>query len=245
MKTKRVIWRSIGALMMGSLVLTSCVDDPEPIALNAATDVFVQKIVQNDVEKYSVAFWVYGNKDLDSVKVEGPNDESWKLEKTPSNSQLFSLYPEDEDYTETMPAEGEYVFTVKSTQADEAAITFKDKLGADELPAVTIETSVFKDSKQKTTWLEAEDADAYYVRLYDSSDKLVFTSSILSKVTEYAFGLADNGWADNNKKAEAGETYRIEVLAILYEDGATDSNRGYNVQFISIGSDEIVWGEGE
>jgi hypothetical protein len=61
--------------------------------------------------------------------------------------------------------------------------------------------------------------------------------------TDYAFGVSDTGWANSGDKAQEGETYRVEALAILYESGVTGSNRDYNVQFISIGSTEIIWGE--
>ena len=45
---KRLILKSIGAFVMGSIVLTSCLDDPEPVKLDALSDVFVQKIVLDD-----------------------------------------------------------------------------------------------------------------------------------------------------------------------------------------------------
>lgn len=244
MKTKKMIWKSFAVLFMASAVLTSCIDDPEPVALDAIPDVFVQKVVQDSIEMYGLSFWVMGNKELDSVTVEGPDDETWTLDEDPSGNRVFSLFPENDDFSDSFPESGDYTFTVKSTQSDETAITLKDKLEDDELDAVVIDSTKFTSSKMEIYWQEVDNTDGYYIRLYDDSDKLTYMSTRLDDdETDYSFGISDTGWADSGDKALDGETYRIEVMAILYESGSTSSNRDYNVQFISIGSTEIVWGE--
>jgi hypothetical protein len=244
MKTKRLILKNVATFVLGSVVLTSCLDDPEPVALEAVPDVFVQKVLQDGVEKYGLAFWVVGNKALDTVTVEGPVDKIWALEEDPAGNRVFSLFPEDEDYTDSMPVAGDYTFTVKSTQADEAALTVKDKLEEDVLDAVIIDSTDFNNLKLKVAWQEVEGTDTYVVRLYDDSDDLIFSGPKLDDdKTEYAFGLTDEGWFNSSDKAQDGETYRIEVLAILYESGSTSANQDYNIQFISRASTEVVWGE--
>lgn len=244
MKTKRLIWKSVAAFVLGSIVLTSCLEDPEPVALDAVPDVFVQKVVQDGIEKYGLAFWVLGNKALDSVMVEGPDDETWALEEDPAGNRVFSLIPDEEDYTDSMPDAGDYIFTVQSTQADEAALTLKDELEDDELAAVVIDSTKFNNLKLEIYWQEVDGADASYVRLYDDTNDLIFMSSRLDgDETDYSFGIADTGWANSSNKANNGETYRVEVMAILYESGSTSTNRDYNVQFISKAAAEIIWGE--
>ncbi|WP_372950135.1 hypothetical protein [Mariniphaga sp.] len=244
MKTKKLIWKSLAAFVLGSVVLTSCLEDPEPVALDAVPDVFMQKIVQDGAEKYGLAFWVLGNKALDSVMVEGPDEETWALEEDPSGNRIFSLFPEEEDYTDSMPELGDYTFTVKSTQADEVAITIKDELEDEELDAVVIDSTKFNNLKLEIYWQEVENTDGYYIRLYDDSDDLIYMSARLDDDdTDYSFGVADTGWANTSNKAQDGENYRIEVMAILYESGSTSTDRDYNVQFISKASTEIVWGE--
>lgn len=229
---------------MGTFTLTSCLEDPEPAALDAISDVFVQKVVQDGAEKYGLAFWVVGNKALDSVTVEGPDDESWALEEDPSGNRVYSLFPEEEDYTDLMPEIGDYTFTVKSTQADEAALTLKDELEDDELDAVVIDSTNFDNLKLKVFWQEIEGTDAYVIRLYDDSDDLIFISPKQDDdKTDFAFGLTDAGWSNSSNKAQDGETYRIEVLALLYESGSTSANEDYNIQFISRTSTNVVWGE--
>ena len=244
MKTKRLIWKSVTAFVLGSVVLTSCLEDPEPVALDAVPDVFVQKVVQDGVEMYGLAFWVFGNKALDSVLVEGPDEETWALEEDPTGNRVFSLFPEEEDYINSMPVAGDYIFTVRSTQANEAVLTIKDELEDKELDAVVIDSTEFNNLKLEITWQEVEGTDAYYVRLYDDSNDLIFMSSRLEDdETDYSFGLTNTGWANSSDKAQDGETYKVEVMAILYESGSNSTNRDYNVQFISKTSTEIIWGE--
>jgi hypothetical protein len=244
MKTEKKILKSVAVIMMGALFFTSCIDDPEPIALDALADVYVQKVVQDSVEMYGISFWVFGNKELESVTVEGPEDETWTLESNESNSQVFSLYAETDEYAQSFPEPGNYSFTVTSTQTDEAPRVITDKLEEDELDAVVVDSIRFADSKLEINWQEVEDADACFVRLYDESDKLIFMSQKLDgDETEFAFGNANQGWTDSGQKATIGENYRLEVLAVLYESGSAANNADYNVQFISLASAGLVWGE--
>lgn len=244
MKTKRMMWKSFAAFIMAALVLTSCLNDPEPAALDALPDVFVQKTVQEGVEKYGIAFWVLGNKELESVEVEGPDDETWSLEGDGASNRVFSLFPEDEDYTETMPEAGDYKFVITSTQEGEAPLTVTDKLGEQVLGTLVIDTTEYANSKLKVTWETLNNADGYFIRLYDDTNKRIFGSGKIAKdKTEFSFGNTDEGWLDSSTKAEVGKTYQLDVLAIRYESGSTAANQDYNVQFISIASTELVWGE--
>ncbi|WP_147372079.1 hypothetical protein [Mariniphaga sediminis] len=243
MRKRTMIWKFFTAFTLASVVLTSCVDDPEPAAVDAAPDVFVQKMVQDGEEKYALAFWVLGNKELESVTVEGPEDGSWTLDQSAENKRVFSLFPETENYKDTMPDTGDYVFTVTSTQTDEAPIDVKDELEDEELGMMVIDTTEFDNSKLNITWEKLNEADGYFVRLFDDSDDLIYMSAkVEDSKTEFSFGTSDQGWVDSSNKAQDGETYRLEVLGILYESGAT-ANKDYNVQFISIASTEVVWGD--
>ncbi len=244
MKTKSKIWKSIGAFVIGSVVLTACLDDPEPVALDALPDVYVQKIVQDDEVKYGITFWVYGNKPLSSVEVAGPEEGSWSLVKDEATSQVFALYPKSEDYADTMFPTGDYKFNIVSTQEGEEPLVITDKLGEQELDVLVLESVEFENNKLNIKWESLENTDNYIVRLFDESDKLIFNSETIEKSkTEFSFGSSDKGWLTGLTSATSGDTYRLDVLAMLYESGATQETQGYNVQFVSIASKEIVWGE--
>ncbi len=242
MKRKRVILKCIGVLFLASFALTSCIDDPEPPVLDVLSDVFVQKRMVDGEVKYGLSFWVFGNKDLQSVTVEGPENGSCTLQQD-AVKRLFTLYPVVADYTDTMPEQGDYVFTVTSTQSGEASRTFTDKLEEKELDVALIDSVSFNNAQLYVAWETVSDADLYYVRLYDDSNRMLFQSERLNKdETDFSFGLNTSGWVDIGKKAENGKSYRLEVVAILYESGSTELNKDYNVQCISIASGEILWG---
>lgn len=243
MMTKKMMWKSILLLLLGTAMVTSCVEDPEPAPLDAIPDVFIQKIVQDDVEMYGISFWVLANKDLDSVLVSGPDNGEWKLEAEESNNRVYKLSPELNDYSDTIPPSGDYNFKISSTQKDETPRNIIDKLEEKELAAVYIDTTFFDNGKLNIEWIHVESADGYFIRLYDDADKMIFMSQeIDNEDTEYSFGLSDSGWIDPDKKATNGEEYKLEVVAILYESDATSGNKNYNVQFVSIASTEKTWG---
>lgn len=244
MKMKQKFLKSIAALILGSAALTSCLEDPEPVILDALPDVFMQKVVQDTVTKYGISFWILANKDLDSVKVNGPGNKTWALKADDSNNRVFNFFPEPDDYLETIPLPGDYTFTVTSTQPGEAPRTFKDKLEEEELETMTLDTVFFHNGKMKISWEELESVDVYFVRMYDESKKLIFLSpGIDNEDIDYSFGLYDTGWTNSNNKAVNGEEYKLEVIGLLFESDATTANKDYNVQCMSIASTEITWGD--
>lgn len=241
MKNRKSFLRYGAAVVIGAVAFTSCIDDPEPPALTVLPDVFVQKEVHDGVEKYGLAFWVLGNKDMKTVTVEGPGTSSWILESDQSTSRVFSLFPDEDDYSASKPAEGDYKFRIKSTQTDEPELTVIDKLENTELAAVVISSTEFVNSKLKTTWGAVANADTYLVRMYNSQNKLVFMGPKLSaSATTYSFGSTDQGWSPG-VMPETDKTYRVEVLALLYEANSQPTDKEYNVQFISIRSVNVVW----
>jgi len=242
MEKRRIILRCLITLVIGSTLLLSCLSDPEPVALDYLPDAIIQKVTDNQEEKYAMVFWVYGNKELESGTVEGPASGSWTLEKNSTNNQVLNLYPEQEDYSSTMPEPGSYEFTVTSTQTDEAPVTMTDELEDEELGAVVIDTVEFNNSELTTEWQSVSGTDLYLVRLYDTSEELLFISEqIAGNETEYTFNTSDQGWTGSTV-AQDGETYVLELLAVLYESDAS-TNLEYNIQCISVGSQQITWGE--
>ena len=243
MRKRKIIGRSLMAIIIASAFLTSCIDDPEPVALDVLPDVFIQKISDNGTEKYGLSFWVFGNKDLESVTVDGPEGETWTLDQDPANTRIFSMYPESGEYSDIIPATGEYDFTVSSTQMDEEPLTVTDELGDGEIGILLIESTEFINSQLKTSWQAVDDADNYLIRLYDDSDDMMYVSQqIDSNETDFTFGNTSDGWLNAGNLAEPGESYTVEVLAILYESGVT-SGKEYNIQCISIATEDIIWGE--
>lgn len=225
------------------LLLTSCLDDPEPAPVDAMVDVYVKKIMDEGEVKMAPVFWALGNKELQSVTVTGPEDRSWTMVKDNTSGRVFNWFPELEDYTDTIPATGTYTFTVSSTQAEEQSITVTDELGETLLSIPAIVSAQFEEGSLTTIWEETNNAQSYLVRLFDSEDRLVFIGPQMDDTeTQFSFSAGSHGWSETGNIAVTGETYNLEVLAILYESGAT-VNQENNIQCISIGSTDIVWGE--
>ena len=242
MRKSNFILRAAMLMMPAALFFTSCIDDPETPPFDATADVFIQKITKNGESKTALAFWVFANQSMDTVTVEGPGDDTWGLKKDPSSSRVFSLFPEDEDYKAEAPAKGTYKFAVSSAQDGEAPLNLTDELGSEVLGEMVIDTVEFKNSKLTVKWDTLANVDAFLVRLYDDSDDLMFVGpKLISKASEFSFGVSDQGWS--NKKAENEKTYRLEMVGIRYETGATSINRDYNVQYISMTSTNVVWGK--
>lgn len=241
MKKKKTILRVLQTLVFTPLLMVSCIGDPEPPMLDALPDVFIQKISESGEEKYALAFWVFGNKELESVTVEGPEGYSLNLEKDNINPQIFNSFPEMGDYIPEFPKSGTYEFTIKSTQEGEPPFKVSDVLEDKEIVVVSIDSIKFESSQVQVFWETAAGADNYRVRLYNDSEEIIFLSPQLAdNKKEYAFSITDDGWAGTDKMPETGDNCRLEVLAILYETGAT-TNKDYNIQCITIAMEDIEW----
>jgi len=234
---------NIMALVLIAGLFNSCLEDPEPAALEASADVFGQKIVEAGVEKVAPVFWVMGNKELGSVTVAGPGDETWDLEKDSFSERVFNHSPGEGDYAALLDGAGTYTFTVSSTQAEEAPVTVTDELEEEELGAMSVSAANFVNNRLEVEWEKLDGAEGYLIRLYDDNDQLVFVSpQVAGTFTQLSFGPSDTGWVTTSINPQVGEYFRMELVAILYESGVT-VNKEYNIQYISIASEDIIWGE--
>lgn len=235
------------SFVLGLVIFTSCDDDDsKPTPLSAITDVYVQKIYENDVEKTALGMFVTANQSLDSVTVKAPgaNGKTYLLKVDSNDKRTFRLNPDTNDYaTDTLVA-GNYEFLIKSTVTDVDSLKQSDALQEPVLSKIAIASAEYSDSKLKATWGAVTNVSGYVAKLYDGDGVQIFNSSeIKSDKTEFAFGINDSGWITGQTKAEAGETYKVEILAILFESGVADKDKVYNIQYISMDSKDIVWGE--
>ena len=241
MKTRKTILRILSTLMFTPFLLTSCIEEPEPPTLDALPDVFIQKISEGAEEKYALTFWLFGNKELESVTIEGPEGGVWELDSDSSNPQIFSLFPETEDYTTSIPASGVYEFTVTSIQEGEAPMITDDELEDEELDVVAIDSVKFENSQIKAYWETVSGADNYRIRLYNESGDIIFLSEqIANNKSNYSFDSSNDGWYNSSSIPETGDNCRLELLAILYESDAL-IDKDYNIQCVTMTSENIVW----
>ena len=233
--------------VLGLVIFTSCDDDDsKPTPISAITDVYVQKMYENDVEKTALGLFVTANQSLDSVTVKAPgaNGKTYILEADSNDKRTFRLNPDAADFTTDTLEAGNYEFVIKSTVTDVDSLKQNDALQEAVLSKIAIASTEYADSKLKTTWETVTNVSTYVAKLYNSDGVQVYNSGeIKADKTEFAFGINDSGWITGQTKAEAGDTYKVEIFAILFESGVADKDKVFNIQYISIDSKEILWGE--
>src|SRR5690606_22584297 len=186
---------------------TSCIDDPEPAPLNAISDAYIQMKVEEGVEKYALGLWVLANKNLDSVVVEGPEDATWELSAENNNDlRVFRLKIEDEDYTDTIPADGDYDFRVTSTQDGETPVNIKDKLTDKVLGEVKIDSTRFTNSGMDVFWTVVTNTDNYVIRMFDEDDKMIYQGPYqLGNKNKFTVEKTGNYWATGRSEEHTSE----------------------------------------
>lgn len=237
--------RSVKPVILAGLCLGgiffSCNEDELP-QLAANVDALVVKTRIGEEVKYAPAFYVYGNKNIKSANVVAPGDGTltYTLASATSSNTVFMKWPANADFATTVPAAGDYEFTITSTEEGEAPLKIKDKIGTESLEVPVISSTEFTNSKLKLKWASITGTDGFVVQLI-SEGNIIFSSALLQNTTtEYAFGLSDQGWLDATKRAEENKTYTLELKAVRYETGIT-SLKEYNIQCLSYIDKQVLW----
>lgn len=231
----------VGLMILGTGVfaLESCEveSDPEPLA--ALVDVSIQDIKTETGVKYGIVVYSTANYEIKSAIVTGPGTGGKVYQLTASeNKQQFNFIPQSTDYTTELPAKGDYVFEIIST--DDQKITGIDVVGDQKLAPIVIKTATMTNHLLKTTWDKISGVDSYLVRCYSANKaELLYSSGLLGDKAEYEFGASTSGW-DSGKSPVAGTDYVVELLAIKTETGVT-VDKWNNLQFISLDSKTIKW----
>lgn len=237
---KRIIPFILSALMIGMI---SC--GPEEVIFDPSSDVFiVTKTITNADQTdtvYGLALHVFANKAIQSA-VAGPDDGS----NTTYELTAFGGYPydffyqtPDADFSSTVPYIGDYSFDVIA-QSNESSI-MGDKLLDDFIYPTDSLGASFDSSTGATKlgWHKIEDADYIVIKLFNTDEDMLFSSSAMQgSKTYYSFGASTSGWA-NGESPQTGTDYLIELDAYMYEPGQT----GVNIQAKSVSLKSITWGE--
>ncbi|MGE0020695.1 MAG: hypothetical protein AB7S72_13570 [Draconibacterium sp.] len=240
MKSKRNLETVLYALLAGFTVV-SCNDNE--VALEVNTDVVIISKRIDDVVKRAPAYYVYGNQALESASVTPPGGTTVTLEAFAGSVYSLAREPENSDFSDVPPAEGNYVFSVTGmngeTLQSQDAVDFAG-LG---IPQITKDTFSGTPEVLNVEWATVTGTDGYFVKLLDTTGKQVFSGYIVvSTVDEYTVsGASTSGsWTE---AAVDGQTYILQVNAITFDDDATNSDNIYNISELSVAEKQIVWGE--
>ncbi len=240
MKTKRFLKNSMLLILTGFSVV-SCNDTEEK--LEVLTDVYaINKEFDGEV-KSATAYYAYANKNLMSATVAQPNSGgNVELESQPGSIFNLGKEPSDSDFKTTAPIEGSYVFTVKDMDGETQVVT--DVLSYDGLAIPQFTKINFSGSPftLDTEWDAIPETDGYFIKMYNTSGKLIFSGySVASNILKYTISSSTNAgyWSET---AVDGQTYLLQINAFTNDLEANNSNSAYNVQEISVGETEIIWG---
>lgn len=240
MKTKRFLKCTLFVLLAG-LVFVSCNDDE--IAFEVYADVLVINKKVGDAVKKAPAYYAYGNKSLKSASVTLPgNSESTPLGISPGSTYTFMKEPAAADFKVGPPAEGNYRFKASAGSGEELEMT--DAFAYTGLPLPQITKDTFSNSTESlfVQWAAVTGSDGYFVKLLDTDENQVFSGYVVSSmIYKYTIsGTQSSGvWSETPKD---GETYILQVNAVIYDADATSSNKDYNVSEISVSEKQIKWG---
>ena len=240
MKSKRNLKTVLLALLSGFAVV-SCNDTEVPLEIN--TDVVILNKKIGDVVKRAPAYYAYGNQALESASVTPPGGTKVTLESFEGSVFSMAKEPENSDFSDVPPTEGNYVFSVTGMNGEilqsQDVVDFVG-LG---IPQITKDTFTGSPEVLNVEWTTVTGTDGFFVRLLDASGKQVFNGYIVtSTVDKYTVSGASTSGTWTEAPVD-GQTYILQVNAITFDNEATNSDNVYNVSELSIVEKQIVWGE--
>jgi hypothetical protein len=243
MKTTRFYKNAVLLLSLG-LSFGSCLNDKDD-EFDVMADVVTLKKMIDDEVKYAPAYYAYGNQSITSGTVTLPDGETVQLESLSASTYTFLIEPDDEDFTTTPPAEGNYLFEVTSTNGE--VLESSDNQEFDDLGFAVVDSVGFDENETYLylTWDEVTGADYYVVRLLDSSENIIFNGySVEGDETEYYISSYYTTTGTWTVTPTDGATYILRIQTAKYDSDATEDNNIYNIQEFSVSDTEITWRSG-
>ncbi|TKG97056.1 hypothetical protein EYV94_01115 [Puteibacter caeruleilacunae] len=236
-------------IALSPLMFVACVDDEDdiPETLEANVDSYVQtKVIDGEV-RYAVSHYVIANQTLSSAVVTTPGYATETIDLSPdtdlSATSVFAYEPTTEEYSTEAINSGSYYYDLVSTYEEVESVTISDILEENKLSEIVIDATTFDSYELNIQWTGTENAQEYYIRLYEANGALVYVSPALTSGTEdFTFSSESDGWASGYYPS-IGAEYQIEVVGVLYETGSTDDNKAYNIQALTMVSSGVTWTE--
>ncbi|WP_319482826.1 hypothetical protein [uncultured Draconibacterium sp.] len=232
--------QKIGKLVLLAFIVTgfwACNDD-DPETFNFTGEVVTLKRTIDGEEKFALSYYAYGNMRMDSASVDFPGDSMLVLSSGGAQKLTYYYEPSIEDYSSSAPESENYDFLVVNnnleyTTTENHVFTDVDIPTIDSVGVTTSSESVYIE------WSNSEDAQNYVVRILNEDNEVVFNSYIVSEDAD-SF-TAEQGSGSWDTSLETGETYTIEVQAIVFEDNATNADYFYQIETIAFASAEFIF----
>lgn len=242
MKSKQ-FFKSLFFILILNLVIASCTKNDNNDAFEIYADAYIVKKLVNNEVKSAAAFYVYANSGIASVTVTPPinGGEPFELSRSPESSYTFFKEPDATEFETGLPTEGTYQFNATSTAGEN--IIKDDLLEIIGLDIPLIDSTSYHPENFSLTanWESVQGADGYVIKLLNSSGITIFISfAIAPTVKEFTINSNSGNW---EIQANSGDNLTLQVQAFAYDSDASTDLNIYNIGEISIGEQEIVWGQ--
>ena len=238
MNWKKLLFKAL--LVFVIFGLASCFNEEEEV-FDAEADVYYINKLVNGEWVHATTYYVYGNQSMSAATVTTPVTlETINLQPAAGYYNVLVSSPDEEDYSASMPEEGNFVFEITSGKGE--VLNSADEQEFMNLEGAKIDSIGIDDSNFliTVTWNEITDCDGYYLKLYDSDDNLIFEGvGVPSDVTEFIVSeyLATGNW---NTEPVEGEEYELLLQTFVYDDDAT-TDLPYNIQEVTVTDTMVTW----
>jgi hypothetical protein len=225
-----------------SFLLMSCHSDDVEKELTLTPDVIHLIKERNETVEHALAYYVYTNQELTSVKAITPEGDTLLLTSMNSPLITYGYLPGDDDFSPGIPTSGLYTFIARNKQGTEK--TEQDRLADTWLtiPEITDITYHPDDFSLDISWTPSPGTDNYFVRILtpEEQETLYIGYQVSPDSTRYTVTLGDQGW---EKTPIAGEAYLLQLNAILYEEDIPLNAFYYHVNAIAMDEQGFTWGQ--
>ena len=234
MKTKFIL-----ILAVVVLTLASCIKSDD--TFDVQSDIyFVTKYVDN-VPVTGTAYIFLGNHPIDSTVVTLPGNSGTVNLKSSTSDYTLIKEPTDSQYYATPPVSGNYSFEVTS-DLGQVYIGFENQEYID-LAGADISSFDFNSSYNALhlEWNKITQCNEYGIKIFDSSDNLIFNSNFLSSDVTTLDVSTYNESGVWNEIPVNGETYKIKIYTYLYDSGAATLNNALDLQQVTYREYQVTW----
>jgi hypothetical protein len=220
-----------------SIYLVSCnKEETQPTGVGDAL-IVTKKVGTNTV--YGLSFYAYTFSSFKTVNVTNvaAPEKTYSLKSNQNYSTNFYFETPDAEFTTTKPVAATYNFS--AVFGNGSANEFQDVLTDKALAVPVIEKCEFNSTKGMLdiSWAALTDADSYAINILDGSTVVFGSIELANTIKSYSISANGGGWL-NGFTPVAGKTYKVKLLAFLYEPLGSS----YNVQATSFSESTAVWG---
>jgi hypothetical protein len=188
---------------------------------------------------YSLSFYAYTFGSFKTVTVlnNAAPEKTYTLKSNQNYKTNFYYETPEAEFTATKPAAA--TFTFSAVFENGTTQQFDDVLTDKALAVPVIEKCEFNTTRGMldVSWATVPEADSYAINILDGSTVVFASVELANTIKNYSISANGGGWL-NGFTPVKGKTYKVRVLAFLYEETAN----AYNVQATSLAEIDGTWG---